>query len=73
MNRCKLCVVPVLNAKDRRRLPSPSSEYCREALTGLAIEFSTAKMDASQEYGSVAKNFNSLLLRILRYARQWQA
>ena len=68
MNHCKHCVVPVLNAKDGR-LSNTSSEYCREALIGLATEFGTAKMDASQEYGSgymCKTGFNSsLLLSIL--------
>ena len=48
MNRCKVCVAPVLECNKRRRLDSPQSEHCR-ALVGLAcnVAIGITKNDAA--------------------------
>ena len=50
MNRCKVCVAPVLECNKRRRLDSPQSEHCR-ALVGLAcnVAIGITKNDAAIE------------------------
>ena len=52
MNRCKVCVAPVLECKERRRLDSPQSEHCRAVLVGLACDVGITTNDAAKEYGS---------------------
>lgn len=52
MNRCKLCVAPVLNCKDRRLLSSQQSEYYAAVLVDLACEAGIARNDATKEYTS---------------------
>ena len=63
MNRCKVCVAPVLReCNKRRRLDSPQSEHCR-ALVGLAcnVAIGITKNDAAIEIvrvGFVCKNLD---------------
>lgn len=52
MNRCKVCVAPVLDCKERRRLDASSSEHCRAVLVDLACNDGTTRNDAAKEYGS---------------------
>ena len=42
MNRCKLCIAPVLVGKNRRQLANPASERCRAVLIDLARELINA-------------------------------
>lgn len=63
MNRCKLCVDPVLCSKNRRQLASLSSKHCRAVLTDLACEYGQSKSDAAKDYGEgylCKKCFNAI-------------
>lgn len=48
MNRCKLCVAPVLVGKNRRQLANPTSERCRAVLIDLARECRLSARDAKE-------------------------
>ena len=50
MNRCKLCVAPVLDSKKRRLLSSQESERNAAALVDLACEAGVARNEATKEY-----------------------
>eukprot|EP00731_Ephydatia_muelleri_P039243 Em1259g1a len=52
MNRCKLCVAPVLVGKNRRQLANPASERCRGVLIDLACECRLSARDAKKEIES---------------------
>ena len=52
MNRCKLCVAPVLVGKNRRQLANPASERCRGVLIDLACECRLSARDAKKEFES---------------------
>eukprot|EP00731_Ephydatia_muelleri_P025385 Em0017g468a len=47
MNRCKLCVAPVLKSQDRKQLASLTSASCVAVLVDLACESGTAKTEAA--------------------------
>lgn len=52
MNRCKLCVTPVLNCRERRRLSASSSAHCTRVLVDLVSESGTTETNATKEYSS---------------------
>ena len=57
MNRCKLCVAPVLVGKNRRQLANPASERCRGVLIDLACECRLSARDAKEfESGYLCRN-----------------
>ena len=61
MNRCKLCVAPVLVGKNRRQLASPSCERYRAVLIDLARECRLSARDTKNEFESeylCRKNMN---------------
>ncbi|KAL5475126.1 hypothetical protein EMCRGX_G027185 [Ephydatia muelleri] len=63
MNRCKLCVAPVLDSKKRRLLSSQESERNAAALVDLACEAGVARNEATKEYTTgylCTKCFNSI-------------